>query len=249
MKEERLLNSLSDVKEEYILEAAPEKTKKKRHFFGWAAAACLVLLIGAFALHMGPGRTLSGGARVNYVKNPWLLKLSAARSSNDMMWFTEEELFTNFGTVIFKGTVENIDNIVVFFNLEPEYQALAQIRVEKVYRGELEAGQTITVLLPCPIVDGYWVEDTDVAAQLKEGMTGIFMPVAYTEDSVWIQSNVTLKLRELAEYGFPDGLRFAFLETENGLVFCRDAYESIGDAETLDEIEAYVTAMIEKTTE
>ena len=49
---------------------------------------------------------------------------------------------------------------------------------------------------------------------------------------------------EIADYGFADGERFAFFETENGLIFASDAYNSIADATTLDEIEDYIESML-----
>ena len=50
-----------------------------------------------------------------------------------------------------------------------------------------------------------------------------------------------------ADYGFADDERFAFLETEDGLVFFRDAYGSIDDATTLDEVEDHIKAMLESS--
>ena len=41
--------------------------------------------------------------------------------------------------------------------------------------------------------------------------------------------------------------RHRILETEDGLVFSRDAYGSIDDATTLDEVEDYIKAMLESS--
>ena len=54
-----------------------------------------------------------------------------------------------------------------------------------------------------------------------------------------------LDKRDLAGYGFADGERFAFLETENGLIFSKEAYSSIANATTLAEIEDYIETMLE----
>ena len=46
------------------------------------------------------------------------------------------------------------------------------------------------------------------------------MPVIYDdENSIWEQNGAKLDKRDIADYGFADGERFAFLETEDGLVF------------------------------
>ena len=74
------------------------------------------------------------------------------------------------------------------------------------------------------------------------------MPVIYDdENSFWEQNGARLDKRVIADYGFADHARFAFLETEDGLVFFRDAYGSIDDATTLDEVEDYIKAMLESS--
>ena len=72
------------------------------------------------------------------------------------------------------------------------------------------------------------------------------MPMIYNdENSFWEQNGAKIDKRELADYGFADGERYAFLQTEDGLVFSREAYSSIANATTLDEIEEYIEAMLE----
>ena len=50
----------------------------------------------------------------------------------------------------------------------------------------------------------------------------------------------------MAGYGLADGERFLFLETETGLVFDREAYASIANAQSLEEVEAYVLRMLKE---
>lgn len=186
-------------------------------------------------------RTLSTGVELRYIDDA-----PADSSSPCLIYLTEEELFTYFDTAIFSGTVREIRNIVLDFNGDLAYRAIAEIEVEKVYRGPCEAGETVQVMLPCPIAPDVWVEDTGVVSQMREGMRGIFMPVIYDEEnSRWEQNGTVLIQKELVDYGLPDGVRYAFLETENGLVFSRGAYESIADAQTMEEIEEYILNMIE----
>ncbi len=47
--------------------------------------------------------------------------------------------------------------------------------------------------------------------------------------------------------GFLDGLQYAFLETESGLVFSQETYESIADVTTLNEVEEYIQTMLQKS--
>lgn len=185
-----------------------------------------------------------GNVKVKYVDN---VPDSRRQISTDLAWLTEEELFNKWDTSIFKGTVVELRNIEIDFNGSTEYRAVANIKIQKVYRGDENGGQIVSVLLPCPIVTNVWVEDTDVVSAMRVGMTGIFMPVKYDDMSYWEQNGTKLFLKDIAEYGFLDGMRFAFLVTENkGLLFDRHAYPSIAKANSLDEVERYIEQMIDK---
>ena len=61
-----------------------------------------------------------------------------------------------------------------------------------------------------------------------------------------MEIGASLDKRDLADYDFVDGERYAFLETDSGLVFSRWAYASIADATTLDEVEEYIEKMLER---
>ena len=209
-------------------------------------AACLVLVIGAGVFALGRGQSEiplssdSVGVSVRYTD-----KVPPLESSCSLIYLTEEELFTYFDTAVFRGTVREIRNIELDFNGDSAYRAIAEIEVERVYRGPCEAGEMVSVMLPCPIEQGLWVEDTETVSAMREGMSGIFMPVVYdSENSRWEQNGAVLIKKDLVDYGFADGVRYAFLETELGLIFDRGAYESIADAQTIDEIEEYILDMI-----
>ncbi len=90
------------------------------------------------------------------------------------------------------------------------------------------------------------MEDTEVISKIRVGENGIFMPVKYDKESVEEVNGERLYLKELAEYGLMDGVRFAFLETENGLIFDHASYESVKAAASIQEIEDYVLKMLGK---
>lgn len=250
MTKETLFEALNDLDDAHIAQAEASPSKKRR-WRAWAGlAACLVLAAGALLWRsVGPGGGVtaeqlplsdaSQGVTVRYGS-----PIFSTSTSTDLAYLTEEELFTEFDTAIFWGTVTQIDNIVLDFNGSQNYRALAQIQVEKSYRGPWQAGDTVTVLLPGPVIDGVWVEDTEVISQLAVGTRGIFMPMVYDETSVREENGATLALRDIADGGLPDGERYAFLETADGLVFYRWAYPSIQDADSLEDIEAYILEMI-----
>lgn len=222
------------------------KKGSKKH--SWiAAVVCLALIVAAavsvidWAQNQIKLSDRSSNVTVRYISTP-----SFMQSSSQLVELTEEELFTSCDAVIFRGRILNISNIEISFNGNKDYGAIAEIEVETVYRGSCDIGDTVSVLLPCPIMEDYWVEDTGTVSVMQAGMTGIFMPMIYTDTSMHLQNGAKLALKDIADYGFGDGERFAFLVTKNGLVFDRRSYESISDAATLDEIENYILNMINR---
>lgn len=60
MKEDRIINALGQVKDEFILEAAPKAGREKHHAFRGLAAALAIVLLGALFFSDCPRRR-SGG--------------------------------------------------------------------------------------------------------------------------------------------------------------------------------------------
>lgn len=250
MKAERMIRALNQIDADYIAEAAPaeKKSKKQRILRLSMIAACLVLAATlSISAIVNRQHTLSLSDASSGVTAKYTQKAPRIDAAASLIPLTENELFTHFDTAVLKGTVTKIDNIVLDFNGEKTYRAIAQIQVEKVWRGACQEGEPVSVLVPCPIESGVWVEDTETVSALRVGMTGIFMPVIYDADDFHEENGARLALRDIAPYGFADGSRYAFLETENGLIFARWAYESISDVQTLAEIEIYVSEMVEKS--
>lgn len=258
MKEERILNVLGKVDEKYIKEADPEvKTKRKAPVWTkWVAmAACLCLVIGAVVMfphtdNNPPDPQLGSivlsdktTAKVSYGFNEDDISIA----KGELVYFTEDELFSQERMYAFRGKVSGLTNLTIDFNGEREVRCVAIIVIDKVYQGDLTEGEQIKMLLPCPIDEyGLWIEDTGIISQLKSGMEGIFMPIVYNEESRREQNGAVLMLTDLAPCGLGDGMRWAFLDTEQGLVFERNAYPGAADAKTLDEIEKYVLEMLHK---
>lgn len=251
MNVKKFSEAMGEIDDRYIVEAVSYKRKAaksriiRRVVIATGIAA--VFLIGVSIINMQRNTIQLSDKSYNvtarYTSNPFI----SLRHSGSLDWLTEEELFTKFDTAIFKGTIKEIRNIVVSFNGEKEYLAIAQIEVEKLYRGTLSEGDTVSVLLPCPISTIMYATDSTTVSAMKAGMTGIFMPMVYDDETaLWTENGASLDKRDIADYGFADGERYAFLEKGSGLVFNRGAYASIADATTLDEVEDYVRDMIRK---
>lgn len=223
------------------------------------AAACFGLLATVvFAWNIrrnpGSGRDIKLERSDKKIQVYTLDEAPAVSSSYGLAFFTEEEIFTKWDTAIFRGTVLSVQNIAIKHGQWEEYRAIATIRVEEVFRGGCKTGDTVSLLLPCPVnMEGYWVENSEVASSVRVGMSGIFMPLKYDENSTCIyyegkeRAEVKLYLLDLAEYGLPDGERFMFLDTEKGLLYAKFAYESLEGASTLEDIEAYIRKMLQES--
>jgi hypothetical protein len=162
----------------------------------------------------------------------------------DLIWLSQEDIFNKWNTAIFSGTVTKLNNIVISFKSDKSYRAIAEVKVDKIYRGAIDKGDTVSVLLPCPIGGGIMMTGTEIISQLTVGTYGIFMPIEYDASAYWEQNGYTLKLQDVAPYGLADGMRFSFIESKDGIVFARDMYPAISEAKTLEEIENYILGMI-----
>ncbi|MDR3208001.1 MAG: hypothetical protein LBT60_06670 [Oscillospiraceae bacterium] len=210
------------------------------------AAACLAL---ALAITVPLLTANDGGGDFDLARSDDALKVSyvnkvpGGRPAAVLTSLTEFALFNQYDTDIFSGTIKEVRNIRASYNGADDYRAIAQIEVGTVYRGNLAAGEVVSTLLPGPVSADTGTEDTDVTSRFAAGTTGIFMPLKYDETSFAEQNGVKLCLLDLAAYGFMDGERFAFLETEDELVFNRAAYPALDGARSLEDVAQYVQAM------
>ncbi len=230
---------LGDIDPCYLTERRP---LRHRSLVRWAAAACLALVL-TLAMTVGRGERLplsdaSSGVTVRY-RDP---SSQSVMQSYCLVPLTEEELFTRWDTLIVRGTIETIRNIELDFHGERFPRAIATVRVEHVYRGS--PGETVTILLPCPIGTEVYVSATETAAAMREGMEGIFMATVYDETSLFQANGGTLCLRDIAETGLPDGVRWAFLDTPEGLLYAEDSFPGAAGAADLDQIGAYIETML-----
>lgn len=155
--------------------------------------------------------------------------------------FNEEEVFTRFDTVAFMGTVKEVVNLEMDFDGVVHYRSMAVITVDKVYDGDLTVGENVNAMLPGPVDTGSVMgPDFNITRAMKPGERGIFMPIVYSSDEVWEENGKELKMTDFAKYAIIDTVRFAFMDTEEGLLFERNTFPAIKDAKTLEEVETYI---------
>lgn len=167
---------------------------------------------------------------------------------------TEEELFFN-SKAIYMGTIVSIKTIEVLAGNTSSYFTVAAVEVENTYRGTLKQGEIATILIDYPIAldDGtsISVEDTDTISAMREGMRGIFLLRPFEPDEVGVYNEYDdgskLYKGDLAQYYFPDGERYAILETGSGLLFSQYGPErlfgNLTSGSTLEEAGNYVEKM------
>jgi len=252
-RNEQLLRAMGDIDEQFIVEAAPGLKKRRvGAWVKWAAAACACLAVcGAIVLpRLGHGLpkwihlSKETTAKVEVMEG----ELPPYGAKNQLVFFSEQEMFAWENMYVFRGTVTDITNLKIDFNGEQEVFCVVTIQVEKVFKGDIPVGEPIRMLVCCPInPDGRpTAEDHDVIAQVKVGMEGIFMPWTYGEDSIYEENGATLRMLDLAPCNLADGVRWVFLKTDRGLSYLQPAYPGANGSATLDDIEAYVVRMLNR---
>ncbi|WP_269317759.1 hypothetical protein [Exiguobacterium sp. KJ 601] len=241
MKSEQILRLLGEVDDRYIEESMMIERKPYQRL-KWGAGLLIAVAAGfmLFTSNVWNERIpLSTDSTANSVHIVDQSKVTSDISEENMMDMTEDELFSKWNPVVVRGTVTDIRHIEIDFNGETEYQSLITIHVSNVYRGDVQIGRDLIVRADA-IKETGQTTDASVISHVKQGMEGIFMPIPYNDEFVWEQNDATLRLKDIADYGFPDGERYLFLDTPNGLLFERDAYPSLQGVDSLDEVEDWM---------
>ncbi|MBU5337449.1 hypothetical protein [Intestinibacter bartlettii] len=229
----RKLNNLSENKKKYRL-----KINKK------VLLTILFTCIWMFIYMSSNKDTITLAQSVGNISAEYIDRAPVKYSYNSEQ-LNEEEFFLKNNTTIIGGKVKDVNNIRIQLNGEAIYRSIAQIEVTKVYRGDCEVGQVVSVLIPCTIHIGLDIVESEVISNLRIGMNGIFMMKKYDEKSYIEDEGSILYLQDLAEYGFSDSQKYGFLEGEEELIFDKGTFKSIKNATDLEEIESYIKKMID----
>lgn len=242
MNGDRLTRLMGDVDDRFV-EESMERDFKKRRRWRWVGGLVAASVVTLFALtwdgfkELIPLSDSSSNMSVAYIDEA---DIDIGMSSANLIEMSEDELFSKWNPEVVRGVVKQIDHIELDFNGQEEYQSIVTIGVRDVYRGDMEPGSTIQVLTVAGVGSEVLQSDADVISELRLGMEGIFMPRRHDASHVWSQNGASLQVMDVTDYGFPDGERYMFLNTDEGLVFSRDAYPSLRGAETLDDVEAFM---------
>ena len=240
----------SEIDDAYIIEAEKHREEKKMKnavLAIIAAAAALVLIGGAVATTvLRSGETEKAGS-IRLSDASYGVTVAEEEHPEEPMIpmvklreMTEQELVDSSDLII-RGTVKNIQNIRLSAEGVDVVRALVTITPAAVLKGT--AAGDVTLLASCPIDGSFQIEDTETACAIRTGMEGIFMLEAYGDTELWELENAALRWKDIADYHFGDGRRYAFLNTANGLLYADWAYPTL-QAGSLDDVQAYLASFI-----
>lgn len=209
---------------------------KARRAAGIAAlAACLVLAVLCLVpLFRGGTVKLphsTGSVSVRVVGDPDL------PGRAPMTWETaEEQALFDGADAVFSGRVQKLETLELEVGGELSYRSRAAVLVDRAWKGEAHAGETVSILLPYA-VHGESGE-TEIINRLAEGTKALFLAQTYTEEDVLSNDKGTLALMDLAAYGLRDD-RHLILRGENGeAVCCPGTYPSLPEGAAYAQAEA-----------
>lgn len=164
--------------------------------------------------------------------------------SSCLVWLSPEEIFAQ-DRAIFRGTVRELHYFMVEADGVPmeQYYTRAFVEVTESIRGGLTVGETYSLLWLG--AKGYM--STSISGALEDldvGGEAIFMPARTDRDTGWREGDSCFCYADLADFYLSEGMRFVFADTSEGLAFDRGTYEELADAETLDEVAAYIREQI-----
>ena len=183
-----------------------------------------------------------GGIEVSYVDGNY-----KNESKSNLAEIKQDKIWNDDKYCIVEGTVEKANNIEIRIDDKKMYNAIIEIKVEsdikghKFYKGKIKEGSTISVLSGCATMkEEIYQEDSYINSQIEEGDRGIFIIHKYGIDDTLELNQKILYLSELADYGFEDAERFAFIEKNGNILFSSNFYKDLKDNAKLDEVKSYI---------
>lgn len=177
-----------------------------------------------------------GGIEVSYVDGNY-----KNESKSNLAEIKQDKIWNDDKYCIVEGTVEKANNIEIRIDDKKMYNAIIEIKVESDIKGKIKEGSTISVLSGCATMkEEIYQEDSYINSQIEEGDRGIFIIRKYGIDDTLELNQKILYLSELADYGFEDAERFAFIEKNGNTLFSSNFYKDLKDNAKLDEVKSYI---------
>lgn len=164
-----------------------------------------------------------------------------------LIWLSPEEILAQ-NTVIFRGTVQELQYFMVTASGTDLYYTRAIVKVTDPIRGSLNAGEIYSVIWMGAA--GYmYVSTSGPLDGIEAGSDAIFMPARTTQETGWRSGDSYFCYADLADLYLDEGMRYVFADTGNGLDFERGLYTGLAEAESLDDAAEYLRGMLEETSQ
>lgn len=186
-----------------------------------------------------PSPNLSKGVEIGELQGPgdgrYMLQASAC-----LVPMTEEEIFAQ-DRPVYRGVVQSLRYYVISGGYMDMYYTVAEVKVQSTIHGEARDAFTLVF----PGADGYMNTSVSGAlADLKEGSEAIFMPES-SEGKCWEAGKDRVFYHaDLGDLYLDEGIRHVFLDTGSGLELDRETYPALTEAESLDEVAAYIREVL-----
>lgn len=215
---------------------------KKKHICIFVIVI-IAVIIGAMIYFYSSGnnntielKKSDGGIEVSYVDGNY-----KNESKSNLAEIKQDKIWNDDKYCIVEGTVEKANNIEIRIDDKKMYNAIIEIKVESDIKGKIKEGSTISVLSGCATMkEEIYQEDSYINSQIEEGDRGIFIIHKYGIDDTLELNQKILYLSELADYGFEDAERFAFIEKNGNTLFSSNFYKDLKDNAKLDEVKSYI---------
>lgn len=215
---------------------------KKKHICIFVIVI-IAVIIGAMIYFYSNGnnntielKKSDGGIEVSYVDGNY-----KNESKSNLAEIKQDKIWNDDKYCIVEGTVEKANNIEIRIDDKKMYNAIIEIKVESDIKGKIKEGSTISVLSGCATMkEEIYQEDSYINSQIEEGDRGIFIIHKYGIDDTLELNQKILYLSELADYGFEDAERFAFIEKNGNTLFSSNFYKDLKDNAKLDEVKSYI---------
>lgn len=167
------------------------------------------------------------------------------QKSGNLVEVTQEDVWSQENTII-SGTVKTVKNIEINMDGAKFTEGIVTIQVENCLQGDLEKGSEISVLASCLVGnDNQWKENSYTNSCMNKGTRGVFIIKELKEADVLESNGCVLKLKELGNYKFQNGMCYAFVEIQEGeIIYFEDLYDDLEKPKTLEEVESYIEGKI-----
>lgn len=204
-----------------------EAPAKRNRLIRYCAAAAAVLIVIAGGIGYDLNRRNidlpnSDGVSARFT---YFTPFSRISSQFDLATLSEAEAVENSDLII-SACINTIKNIKIDFGGRfSEDWSIVTASVETALKGDSAPGDTISFLHLTPLAtSSIWVDDNEIASQLNVGSRAILFLKKYNESTVFSKNGNTLCLADITDYGLPNGLQYAIVETGEGLAFSDATY-------------------------